>query len=45
MVIGGPGLSNLALMHDQILGTQSQHHGSIHVVVEWWVFEEFSDKL
>jgi hypothetical protein len=30
---------------DQILGTLSQDHGSIHIVVEWGVFEEFLDKL
>jgi hypothetical protein len=34
-------LSNLACKYDQILGIVFQHHGSIHVVVEWWIFEEF----
>jgi hypothetical protein len=38
-------LSNLARRRDQILGTPSKDHGSIHVVVEWRVFDEFLDKL
>ena len=29
----------------KILDTKSINHGSIHVVVEWWIFEEFLDKL
>ena len=45
IVNGSPSLSNLARKRDQILGTPSQDHGSIHVVVEWGIFEEFLDKL
>jgi hypothetical protein len=44
MVIRGASLFNLRSKHDQILGIPSNDDGSIHVL-EWWVFEEFLDKV